>query len=105
MQGVGAREEVEGLEDEADCPGADLGEFVGRLPGDIPAIDDHLALARRINAPHDVQEGGLAASRRPRDRHETPLLDLQIDVLEREDILISETVELANVPNLYDHFF
>jgi hypothetical protein len=99
------RQQVEGLKDEADGSRTDLGEFVGRLAGDIPAIDDHLALAGRIDAPHDVQEGGLAAAGRSCDRHETALLHLQIDVLEREDILIAETIDLANVLDLNDHFF
>ncbi len=57
-----AREEVEGLEDEADLLVADTGEFVVVELGDVVAVEPVFALRGRVKAADEVHQRGFAGS-------------------------------------------
>ena len=53
------------------------------------------ALAGRIDAPHDVQEGDLPLPDDPAIAKKRPSSTFRLTLLEREDILIAKTIDLA----------
>ena len=74
------RVKVELLEDEAYlCP-----EFVdvGRLVGEIHAVDDKCPLVNRLKLVDCSDQGRFAGAGRAADHHHFPLLDMEIDVVE-----------------------
>ena len=64
------RDEVEELEDEPDLLAAQPRERVLVEPRDVDAVDEHVAGRRRVEAGDQAEQRGLAAARRPDDRHE-----------------------------------
>src|SRR5690349_6384582 len=75
---VEPREERSFLEDD---------DAVPPRPGDGVAADEHFAGGRLFEAGDDVQERGLAASRRSKEANELPGPDGKGDVLEGERVL------------------
>jgi sigma-B regulation protein RsbU (phosphoserine phosphatase) len=68
-------DEVEGLEDEADRGGADLGELAFPQAGQVLAVQFHGARGRAVKGAEDLQQGALAVTRRPLDRQPVAVLD------------------------------
>ena len=68
-------DEVEGLEDEADRGGADLGELAFPQAGQVLAVQFHGSRGRAVKGAEDLQQGALAVTRRPLDRQPVAVLD------------------------------
>jgi hypothetical protein len=90
-----ARQEVEGLEDEADAVGPVPGPPVGVEAGDLLAVEDDAAFARRVHEAEDVHERRLARARGAEDGDEFALLEIQIHAVQSMDVLIAHAVGLA----------
>src|SRR5205814_257555 len=73
------REEAVGLKDHAHVAP------VGRRAGHVLAVDDDRAGVGPVEAGHEPQRGRLAAARRPEQREELALLELEVDRVERDD--------------------
>ena len=73
------REQEKILEHHAEVAG------VGRLPGDLAAVDQHPAGIRDLEAGQDPEHGGLARARRPEQGEELGLLDPEIERADRLD--------------------
>ena len=97
-----ARQQVEGLEDEADLAVADRGQLVVvHLRDDLAA--QHVApLAGRVEAADQVHQGRLAGARRPHDRHVLAALDLEGDAAQRVDLLGAHLVGAPEVLGVDD---
>src|ERR1035441_7508752 len=67
LLGVQNREQVEGLEDEADAITAKLGELAVAEVGELNPGDAHGPGGRAIEAGEDVHQRGLARARRAHD--------------------------------------
>ncbi len=78
-------DQVEGLEDDADVVAAKAGERVLVEAREIPAGDDDLAGARRLQAGHDHQKRRFARSRRPDDADRFPGRYIEANTLEHMD--------------------
>ena len=78
MQRSGAREQVEGLKNEADFLVADARQLVIRHVADQVAVDVVLPAGRRIEAADQVHQGRFARPRRAHDRDVLAALDLDI---------------------------
>src|SRR5262249_28455615 len=68
VQGRGARQQVEGLEDEADGVVAQPGQLGGAQLGHVPAGDPQGPAGRPVQPAEQVHEGGLAGAGRAEDR-------------------------------------
>ena len=68
------RDQVEGLENETDVPAAGVGQFVAAPGAGILVVEEKGSRRRLVQAADDVQDGGLARSRRPGDGKEFSLL-------------------------------
>ena len=74
------------LEDEADAP------FARRLPAHIATVEAHLAPVGILEAGDDPQQRRLSRTRRPEQRDEPSVRDIEADVVERRE-----------TPELLDH--
>ena len=84
-QRVGARQQVEGLEDEADFPVADFGQLVVVHLADLDAVQFVVPAGGRVEAADQVHQRGFARAGRPHDGHVFAALDLQRDFAQRVD--------------------
>ena len=86
LEDVVLRNEIEGLEDEADPPVADARQLgvVDVLDGD--AVEAVAAAARAVEAPEEMEERRLARPRRSHDGDELPLLDREVHAAQRGDL-------------------
>src|SRR3954469_2763320 len=107
VQGVGAGEQVEGLEDEADLLVADPGQLgvVELLDGG--AVEDVAPGRGGVETADEVHQRRLAAARGAHDGHVLPPLDRQIDAVQGVDLLGPHVVDLVDVAQLdqHHHFF
>ena len=78
-------DEMELLEDEADGFGAKAGQLGARQRGRVDRTDAHGAVGRLIEATEDIQQGGLAGSRRSHDGDPLPGFHGKADAVERFD--------------------
>ncbi len=74
------RDQVVGLEDEPDVVGAPAGDLGLGEVAQILAVDDDLALGRPVQPRDQVQERGLARSRRSHQGQVFTLGDLEVEV-------------------------
>jgi hypothetical protein len=81
----GPRQEVVGLEDEADRPAADRGEAVVGEAGDRRARELVLARRRPVEAAEDAHHRRLAGARGSEDGDELALVDRERDVAQGVD--------------------
>ncbi len=77
------REQVIGLEHEADVLPPELRQVLGRLARDLLAADADGSFARRQHAAENGQQRGLAAAGRPHQQRQLAALEREIDALER----------------------
>ena len=92
-----AREQVEGLEDEADLPVADLRPLVAVELRDVHAVEKVAARGRPVEAADDVHERALAGARRAHDGHELARRDRERDAVERAHLDLAHLVDLDEV--------
>ena len=100
VQGSGAGEQVEGLEDEADFLVADAGELVVVQFADQLAVEPVLALGRRVEAADEVHERGFAGAGGAHDGHVLVVLDAQGDAAQGLDLLLGAHV--VGAPEILD---
>jgi hypothetical protein len=67
----------------------------GSRPGDLLAVEDDAAFARRVHEAEDVHERRLARARGAEDGDEFALLEIQIHAVQSMDVLIAHAVGLA----------
>ena len=79
-QRIRPRQQIEGLENEADFPVPDLRQLVVIHLADVRAVQFIQARRGRVQAAQQVHQRGLARTRRPHDRHVFAPLDLQRNI-------------------------
>src|SRR5690606_36799121 len=89
--------EVEGLKYEADASLAQLVERAVAVALDFVVADPYLAVARGVEARHDVHQGRFARARGPHVRGELAAPDADRNVAERGDLLRARAEVLAEV--------
>jgi hypothetical protein len=95
-----ARQQVEGLEDEADLAVAHGRQLVVVHLGHHVAVQHVAALRGRVQAADDVHERRLARARRPHHRHVLALRDLERDAAQRVDLFGAHDVRAPQVDRL-----
>ncbi len=100
VQRVGAGQQVEGLEHEADLAVADRGQLVVRELLDRGAVQAVGARGRLVEAADHVHQGGLAAARGTHDGHVLAAVDREIDAVERVHLLGAHVVDLGDLREL-----
>jgi hypothetical protein len=93
----GARQQVEGLEDEPDLLVADARQLVVVHRAHLLAVQEVGALRRRVEAADEVHQRGLAGTRRAHDGHVLALLDLDRDPAQGVDLLLAHLIGLPQV--------
>ena len=104
------RDQIELLEDEADVLVAPAGDLAVAERAQVLAEDADLAAGGPVHGGDQVQQRGFARARRPHERDELALVDLEVDVVERDDvelvadeflgqIRVSMTVSLMRIPS------
>src|SRR5215469_10815367 len=84
------------LEYEAHVTGTPSRDRAVAQAADAPAVDDHLATGRLVQAAQQVQECGLAGSRRSHQRQEVAARDLEIQALQDFYGFRATLVDLGN---------
>ncbi len=79
------REELVGLEDEADFAAAEEGHLVLGEVGDVFAVEDDLAGGGGVEAGEESEEGAFAATGRAHDGGKLAFRDVEVDALEDVD--------------------
>src|ERR1700730_17261178 len=90
-------QKVEGLKDEPDGSRAQVSELVRSAARNVEFVDEDLARGRRVDAADEVEERGLAATRRAGDRQEHAFLDTQVHPVQGRNELIAEAILLRDV--------
>ena len=85
FQGGEGRDELEGLEDEAQFSAAHFGQLVFGQTAYLDAVDQDLAFGGGVEAGQESQQGAFAASRGTHDGHELAGRDQEINFLEDLD--------------------
>ena len=96
LQNRGARQEVEGLEDETDLLIAHARQCAIRHLRDVFAVEPVLAARWRVQAAEDVHQRGLARSRRAHDGHELAALDGHVDAAQGLHRVLPRVVGLGD---------
>ena len=104
VQGGGAGQQVEGLEDEADLTVADVRQLAGVHVGDVGAGEAVGARCRRVEAADDVHQGGLAGSGRSHDGQILVLFHRQVGAAERLHYLDAALVSFGDLVQFEQHF-
>ena len=100
VQRGGARQQVEGLEDEADLLVADARQLVVVQLADQLAVEPVAALGGRVQAADQVHQRGLAGAGRAHDGHVLVVLDAQGDAAQRLHLLLRAHV--VGAPQILD---
>ncbi len=95
-------EEIEGLEDVADPPAAELGGLLAAHLGDVTPFDEHRAARRRRQPGDQVEDRALPGAARPHEGPELAALDRERQVVDCFDGGVAGTEDLGDVPVL-DH--
>jgi hypothetical protein len=90
LDGAGAGQEIEALENKAEPFAADAGEVRFAQRRDIDALQEIMAAGRQVEAAENIHERRLARARRAHDGDELAGLDGQADAAERFDLDIAE---------------
>lgn len=90
------RDQLKGLEDEADFLASQPGAGVLVQSGEVDAIQDDAPVRGAIEAGEESQERGLAAAGRTDDRQETTGLKREADILQDNEVAATREVFMAN---------
>ncbi len=93
------RQEIVELKYKADMLGAPSGKIAAAKRADFNVIDTDSALRWGIQSSHEIQQRGFPGARRPHQRKEIPLRNIQIDTLKYVDALVSAREVLMNISN------
>jgi hypothetical protein len=99
------RDQVVGLEDEADARGSDGGELVVVERGDIILTEEETPACRLIEAAEQIEQSTLAGAGRSHDGDVVALRDVEVDAFQHRDGLIAEFIRLEKSfqPNCRAH--
>ena len=100
VQGGGAGQQIEGLEDEADFLVADARKLIVVEITDQLAVQPIAALGRRIEAADEVHQRGLAGAGRSHDGDILVVADLQRDSAQSVHLLLRAHV--VGAPQIFD---
>ena len=100
MQGGGAGQQVEGLEDKADLLVADAGQLIVVQFADQLAVEPVAAFGGRIQAANQIHQRGLAGAGGAHDGDILVLADAQIDAAERLHLLFG--AHIVGSPQILD---
>ena len=100
MERGGARQQVEGLEDEPDLLVANASQLVVVHLADLLLVEKVGALAGCVEAADQVHQRRLAGTRRPHDGDVLAAFDRDRDTLERVNLLIAHDVGLPQISRL-----
>jgi len=89
------RHQVVELEHEADVAAAPVRELAAVHAVQALAFDLDLARRRRVEAADEIEQRGLARARRPHQRDEVALGDVEVDAVQHFDLLRSALVGLG----------
>jgi len=103
VERVGARQQVEGLEHEADLVVAHPRQLVVSLLGDLLVLEPVRAAGRGIEAADDVHERRFARARGAHDGHVFVGVDLEVDAVQGMDLLRSHLIDAVEVANPDQH--
>src|SRR5207245_2768351 len=92
---TGARNQVVGLEDEADLSISDPGQLVVGQRRDVVAVEDVAAGGWLIEAADQVHQGALAGARGPHDGDELALRNVERNSFEGGDLHLPGEVDLC----------
>ena len=90
-------EQIEPLKDKADFVAAQFGARSVAQFGKVIPVDEHLAAGSLRQAANHIQQGRLAAARRPHHRDRLPWQHLEIHPAQRRDIDLARAVEFPQV--------
>ena len=96
LQGAGAWDQVEALEDEPDLAVAHDCELVVVEAADVDPVEEVAAAGRHVEAADDVHQGALAAAGRADDRDEVAALDREGDAAQSVHRRRAERVALRH---------
>ena len=91
------RHQLERLEDEADFLGPELRAGVFAEAPEIDTVERDGALRGPVETGQQAKQGGLAAARRPHDRHELSRRDGQVNFPQHDERLAATQVRLFEV--------
>ena len=94
---VKARQEIEGLENEADAAVAQTGQTVGASGADILTGHGDAAGGRGVEAADEVHKGRFSAAARAGDSDKLAGIDAEAHAIERGDRVGSGAVNLVHV--------
>ena len=97
VEGARPRQQVEGLEDEADLLVAVGGELVGAEPAELAALDFERAAGRRVERADQIHEGRFARARGAGHREILAARHLDADALQSADDAAAESIGLDQV--------
>ena len=100
LDGAGSREQIEGLENEANSTAADRRQLFFFERGDIDAFEQVTATGGTIEASDDVHQSRLARTRRAHDCEELAALDAKRDVPQGLHFDFAHTVGLVQAFDL-----
>ncbi len=98
LEGGQDRDQVIGLEDEADVVGPPAGDLRLAQVAEILAVDDDLAPGGPVEPGDQVQERRLARARRPHQREVLAFADREVEIHQHGDPELVAAVFLVNVP-------
>ncbi len=102
LEGVGARQQVEVLEHEADLVVADLGAAVAVEVRDLDAVEHVAAGGRPVETADDVHQRRLAGAGRTHDRHELAAVDVERDAVQGAHLRPAHAVDAVQVADADD---
>ena len=102
LDGAGAGQKVEALEDEAEPLAADAGEVRLAQPRDIDALEEIVAAGRPVEAAENGHQRRFARARRAHDGDELAALDRQADAAQRFDLDVADDEGAGDILDLDD---
>ena len=105
VQRTGARQQIKGLEYEADFLVADTGQFIVCHVADQTPVNVILTLRRRVEAADQIHQGRLAGAGRAHDSHILAAVDFDTDARNRIDGLVAHDVGLPEIVGVDDNTF
>ena len=90
-------DQVEALEDETDVLLANVGALSLGVPGNVLVEEEIVTIGWVIEQADDVEQCRLATARGPHDGNEVPLVDFNIDAVERDSFDFVGAVDFEQV--------
>src|SRR6266850_2069174 len=86
------------LKDKTDVLVPESGQFLWAPFEDILLFKEHIASRRRIQTAEQVKQRALSSTRRTNYRHQTPVRDFEVQVVENRNFRARGFIDLRQVP-------